>query len=90
MDTKEIIKNLRDIVTEELLPNVAGIAVQDFGRINDTLIASSKYLEQEPKDMSEYIKEVAKILNSKQTGNKNIDLDLIEITLTEFYKFVTK
>jgi hypothetical protein len=35
---KDIIRDLVAIIDEELLPNAAGIAIQDFGRLNETLI----------------------------------------------------
>ena len=43
--TKELIRDLVAIIDEELLPNAAGIAIQDFGRLNDTLIEARQALK---------------------------------------------
>jgi hypothetical protein len=42
--TKELVRDLVDIIDEELLPNAAGIAIQDFGRLNSTLIEAREFL----------------------------------------------
>lgn len=41
-----LVQQLTAIIVEELLPAAARIAVQDFRRLNETLIASSKFLAE--------------------------------------------
>lgn len=39
-----ITRNLVAIIDEELLPNIGKLALRDYGRLNDTLIAARKLL----------------------------------------------
>ena len=41
-DLLGLVRQLEAIVVEELLPNAAGLAIQDFARLNDALCACSK------------------------------------------------
>lgn len=41
----DVIRSLLAIVDEELMPNVGKLAVQDYQRLNETLIAARKLLE---------------------------------------------
>lgn len=44
MTDKELIRTLVAIIDEELLPNAAHIAIQDFGRLNDALVEARRVL----------------------------------------------
>lgn len=43
-DDKDIIQMAYEIVDKELLPNVATMAIQDFGRLNEFMMAANKRL----------------------------------------------
>ena len=46
LEVRDLVRNLTAIVEEDLLPAAARIVIQDFRRLDETLIASSKFLAE--------------------------------------------
>ena len=46
----EIIQMAHDIVDKELLPNVATMAIQDFGRLNEFMMVATARLKDNKKE----------------------------------------
>lgn len=50
MNESKIIRNLTEII-DEVLPQMGKIVLQDYARLNNTLIAARKFLANEPKSV---------------------------------------
>ena len=45
-EVAELVKNLKAIIEEELMPNSKNIVVSDYSRLNDTLLEAGRFLKE--------------------------------------------